>query len=352
MGDSRRRHRLVAAVTVEGAAGLSAESDSPTAAYEQAQAVARRYRGLRNPQAREVTMQARTTVVAVFALLSCTVGAAPAFGQELNGTGCPNQVQNNAVLRDYFGPLFDRLGPIAGNPVGCIGEAPDGGASQATTTGLLYARPERGGPLRVIVFTDGHRHWAVDANLTPVTLYWEGEAAYPPAQGVTRQPVPSAVAQAPWPPSPAPTVGVPPNATPASRPATGEHIAPPTYSGGRGQLTLRNELSVDAAFKLRDADGARAARAFVFVRAGEETTLDGVTPGTYQLQIVSGTDWDTEGRIFRHVRTAMQFGEDLTFTERSTDDGITWDVRWVKIYPTDAPSQGGVQIDPAELQKD
>jgi hypothetical protein len=56
---------------------------------------------------------------------------------------------------------------------------------------------------------------------------------------------------------------------PAHRPATGENIAEPTYAGGRGELLLGNELHVDVAFKMRDDDGARATRAFVYVRAGE-----------------------------------------------------------------------------------
>src|SRR3954451_7843050 len=117
-------------------------------------------------------MRTRPIVVALLALSLLVVGVAPARGQESQGTACTARSDNDAVVRAFFGPLFERLGPIVGSPVGCIGEAPDGGVSVPTTTVLLYARPEGGGPVRLVAFTDGFRHWAVDANLTQVTLYW------------------------------------------------------------------------------------------------------------------------------------------------------------------------------------
>src|SRR3954454_11575768 len=127
--------------------------------------------------------------------------AAVALGQDALGAGCANQAENDARVRDLFSPLLVRFAPTIGTMVGCLAPSPDGGLSQTTTSGLLYARPEGGGPVRIIVFTDGHRHWAVDANLSRVTLYWEGSDPCPPASGVTRISLsPSeAAAEAPWP---------------------------------------------------------------------------------------------------------------------------------------------------------
>ena len=216
------------------------------------------------------------------------------------------------------------------------------GPGQRTTAGLLYARPEGGGPVRIIVFTDGHRHWAVDANLSRVTLYWEGEAPYPPATGVTRMPLPAeAQAEAPWPPSPAPTVGrsAPPPDSP-NRPATGENIVEPTYAGGRGELTLSNELPIDMAFKLRDADGARGTRAFVYVRAGEQAKLDGLRPGTSELQAIAGIDWDPEARVFRRSLSVFKASEPLEFSEITTEDGV----RWMTLTYTISPVAGGSDV--------
>ena len=132
-----------------------------------------------------------------------------AIGQDALGTGCAGQHENDALVRSLFGPLLARFASTVGTTVGCVMPSPDGGLSQTTTSGLLYARPEGGGPVRIVVFTDGHRHWAVDANLSRVTLYWEGSDPYPQATGVTRIPLSAseAAAEAPWPPSPVPTVG-------------------------------------------------------------------------------------------------------------------------------------------------
>ena len=196
----------------------------------------------------------------VGAMILLVGGSTVARAQEALGTDVREAGGERRAVRDLFGPLVGRFASEVGRPVGCLRDAPDGGLAQQTTAGLLYARPEGGGPVRIVVFTDGHRHWAVDANLSRVTLYWEGDTPYPPAQGVARIPVSAEVAQAeaPWPPSPAPTVGraAPAPASP-NRPATGDHIVEPTYGGGRGELTLINELQGDVAFKLRDADGAR-----------------------------------------------------------------------------------------------
>ena len=211
-------------------------------------------------------MAIRRLVGAIVGALILFAGFSTAAGaQGTLGTGCARQAENDAQVRDLFGPLLGRFAAEVGRPVGCLADAPDGGLAQQTTAGLLYARPEGGGPVRIVVFTDGHRHWAVDANLSRVTLYWEGDTPYPPSQGVTRIPqAPDAQAEAPLPSSPAPTIGraAPAPASP-NRPATGEHIVEPTFGGGRGELTLSNELPVDVAFKLRDADGARGTRAYV-----------------------------------------------------------------------------------------
>jgi len=302
-------------------------------------------------------MLVRRLVGAVFGAMILLAGGWTAAGaQGPLGTGCARQAENDAQVRDLFGPLLGRFAAEVGRPVGCVADAPDGELAQQTTAGLLYVRPEGGGPVRIVVFTDGHRHWAVDANLSRVTLYWEGDAPYPPTQGVTRIPVSAEVAQAeaPWPPSPAPTVGraAPAPASP-NRPTTGEQIVEPTYGGGRGELTLVNELPVDVAFKLRDADGARATRAFVYVRAGERTKLDGLRVGTYELQGISGVDWDPEARRFRRGLSVFKANEPLDMPEVRTEEGITWITLTYTIYPVSGGGEGGLSpLDLKEFQEE
>jgi hypothetical protein len=291
-------------------------------------------------------MRVRHAVVVVLgALVLLTCGSARAAVQDPLGSECARQSENDRLVRDLFGPLLGRFASVVGRPVGCLADAPDGGLAQRTTAGLLYARPEGGGPVRIIVFTDGHRHWAVDANLSRVTLYWEGDAPYPPATGVTRIPGPAAEvqAEAPWPPSPAPTVGrSAPLPESPNRPATGEDITAPTYAGGRGELTLGNALPIDVAFKLRDADGAKGTRAFVYVRAGEQAKLDGLRPGTYEVQGIAGIDWDPEARVFRRGLSVFKAQDPLEFPEITTEDGVQWMTRTYTISPVAGSSNVGI----------
>jgi hypothetical protein len=305
----------------------------------------------------EATMPVRHAIVAVLGVLALLIsGSVSAAVQDPLGTACPMQAENDTRVRGLFGPLLRRFADVVGRTVGCIADAPDGGLSQPTTTGLLYARAEDGGPVRIIVFTDGHRHWAVDANLRRVTLYWEGDSSYPPAQGVTRIPLTAAEseAEAPWPGSPAPTVGrAAPTPTPAFRPETGENITPPTYEGGRGELMLKNDLTQDMAFKLRDDDGARGTRAFVYVRAHEQAKLELVSPGAYRLQGISGVDWDPESRLFRRGLRAFESEPTYVFEETTTDEGIGWSILTLTIYPIAGTGDIGMsQIDVAEFLKD
>ncbi|HZO29259.1 MAG TPA: hypothetical protein VFH48_25075 [Chloroflexota bacterium] len=296
-------------------------------------------------------------VVTLFVVIVLLVsGSTAAHGQEAFGSECATQAENDVLVRNLFGPLLMRFPSVVGRPVRCIVDAPDGGLAQKTTTGLLYARPEGGGPVRIVVFTDGHRHWAVDANLSRVTLYWEGDAPFPPAEGVTRIPVSPADAQAEaaWPPSPAPTVGRPaPTPVAAHRPATGENIAEPAYGGGRGELLLGNELPVDVAFKMRDDDGARGTRAFVYVRAGEQAKLEGISPGTYQFQGIAGSDWDPEARVFRRGLMVFKADQPFEFTEERTEEGVTWMTGTFSVRQVEGGSNVGIStIDLADFQKE
>ena len=75
--------------------------------------------------------------VVIAALLGASILLASsvtvAIGQDALGTGCAGQHENDALVRNLFGPLLARFATVAGTTVGCIGEAPDGGLSQPTT---------------------------------------------------------------------------------------------------------------------------------------------------------------------------------------------------------------------------
>ena len=301
-------------------------------------------------------MRFRSGVLAALALfVAISAGSPVAFGQGAGETSCPEQVDHEAIMRAYFGPLMARLGETVGRPTGCIGDASDGGVSLPTTTGLLYARPESGGPVRIVVFTDGHRHWAMDASLSQITLYWEGTSAYPPAAGVSRLPAtrPGEPAPAPWPVAPVPTVGrSAPTPVPAHRPENGENLTPSTFGGGRSSLIVTNDIPQDVALKLRDTDGARATRAFVYVRTGEQFRLEGVQPGSYLIQVAIGSSWDSDAKIFSRGLVVFQIEEAIEFEEKVSETGVEWWDRTLRLYRTGEFNDGMTVIDPATFQQD
>ncbi|MFN8637105.1 MAG: hypothetical protein U0893_24930 [Chloroflexota bacterium] len=115
---------------------------------------------------------------------------------------------------------------------------------------------------------------------------------------------------------------------------------------------MKNELATDIAFKLRDADGARGTRAFVYVRAGEETVLEGVAPGSYLFQAAIGSDWDGEAHIFRRVVQVMQADNEVTLSEQATDEGTTWTTYTMRLFTTGGERNLGVPIDVREFLRD
>ena len=115
---------------------------------------------------------------------------------------------------------------------------------------------------------------------------------------------------------------------------------------------MKNEIPSDIAFKLRDADGARGMRAFVYVRAGEETLLEGIAPGSYLFQAAIGSDWDGEAHIFRRVVQVMQSDNDVTLSEQVMDEGTTWTTYTMRLFTTCGERNLGVPIDVGEFLRD
>ena len=103
-----------------------------------------------------------------------------------NTAGC-------AEFAPEFAPLAAQLGPLIGEPTGCVGvSGPGGDLVQPTTTGFAYLRAGEGVPM----FTTGREFWALE----PAGLeQWTGTAhlGFAPPNGAAPYESPASLALTP-----------------------------------------------------------------------------------------------------------------------------------------------------------
>jgi curved DNA-binding protein CbpA len=107
--------------------------------------------------------------------------------------------------------------------------------------------------------------------------------------------------------------------------ANGARILADQRPFGLGKLTIVNSSDQDAAIKLVQV-GTTAAYRYYYVRSGAEYTIGRISPGTYQVFVRTGVDWDRSARRFRfneELYTFMQPNSLFEFTEEEDTDG-TW----------------------------
>ena len=123
--------------------------------------------------------------------------------------------------------------------------------------------------------------------------------------------------------------------------ANGTDIMPPAPGpAGLGKLTITNGTNRDAVAKLvtGTADPKTwQTQQFVYIKANNSVTMEGVRVGTYRLAFMSGVDWDADGRKFlREVSTSL-FDDPFEFKEERTERGT----RFSSVEVTLNPVAGG-----------
>jgi hypothetical protein len=117
-----------------------------------------------------------------------------------------------------------------------------------------------------------------------------------------------------------------------ARPESGSEMLLKHGPTGLGQLTITNGTSHDAAVKLADWDSGEPCR-YVFIRAGDQSKLDGIAPGTYSLRFILGGAWNGKSLRFEEVSVAEKFDERFTFKEASTAEGTQYSRYSVTLHP-------------------
>jgi hypothetical protein len=89
---------------------------------------------------------------------------------------------------------------------------------------------------------------------------------------------------------------------------------------GLGQLTISNASGQDAAVKLKSTISPGKTLRFAYIRAKNEVTISGISPGDYLLQFATGKDWDSSGKAFHKNQEFSEFEKPLSFSEHRMDD--------------------------------
>lgn len=103
--------------------------------------------------------------------------------------------------------------------------------------------------------------------------------------------------------------------------ANGTEITPPLELTGSGTLKVINGTRQDAAIKLVDRSSGQMHR-FVYVQAGHEVVLNGISTCVCTLKFTTGTDWNTRSRKFRRNPFFSKFEQALDFREVRTASGV------------------------------
>ena len=135
---------------------------------------------------------------------------------------------------------------------------------------------------------------------------------------------------------------------PAVRLANGAVLVDHRTAGqGDGALELNNEGTDGAVVMLSNAGQLLLSMA---VAPGQNTTVNGIPDGDYELDYTSGSDWDTNLGAFGRGCTFRRFTDPATFRTTPAGNGVNYTVRTVVIRsgPADAAT---ADIPPSRLPR-
>lgn len=95
---------------------------------------------------------------------------------------------------------------------------------------------------------------------------------------------------------------------------TGERIEQDEGTSGQSMLEITNGLREDAAVRLLDNSTNQTAR-FVYIRANDSYTIEGIEPSNYALVFASGSDWIPACGEFQRDEEIQEFEKPLQFEE-------------------------------------
>jgi hypothetical protein len=124
-------------------------------------------------------------------------------------------------------------------------------------------------------------------------------------------------------PTPTPDISrAPPTVVPVKSLPTGSQLIW-ELRGGFGQLIIDNRLGgEDAVVILAGIADPKTPLAAVYVKGGEQCTVDGITDGRYVLYDMIGTNWDDKTKQFTHTREYAKFNQTLGYYSTNTESKV------------------------------
>jgi hypothetical protein len=98
--------------------------------------------------------------------------------------------------------------------------------------------------------------------------------------------------------------------------ATGTGMRRSRGPRGHGVVTIVNGTDLDAIVKLVLVDSPAIVCQAIYIRAGGQSALSHVGPGTYKLRFSLGRDWDSSRKRFLASASYSEFENSLLFEER------------------------------------
>jgi hypothetical protein len=109
---------------------------------------------------------------------------------------------------------------------------------------------------------------------------------------------------------------------------------------GRGQLPIKNGLSLDAAAKLIDKQN-NLCKAYFYISSESPFTLTGVPDGNYQLLFGIGEDWDSSTLFFTRSQVFSEFDKPMFLTTFEEKRELSVYEKYTTIEVTLHPVPGG-----------
>jgi hypothetical protein len=123
---------------------------------------------------------------------------------------------------------------------------------------------------------------------------------------------------------------------------------------GRGELTIKNGLSLDAAAKLIDKQEDKC-KVYFYICAYGQFTLSGINHGDYRLLFGIGADWDQATELFTRDQAFSEFNKPMTFVTSQEQHGDSiyenYKVMEVTLHPVPGGNIKTHTISAKEFQK-
>lgn len=108
----------------------------------------------------------------------------------------------------------------------------------------------------------------------------------------------------------------------------GKNVLAPKRPYGLGRLTIKNkDGNADSVIILRNIATRDRAYRFVYLRSSKTVVLDRIAPGTYEVLIRQGTDWNSVDQKFNWQESLSKMDDTMEFKETKTSGGTkysTW----------------------------